>query len=86
MRWIWRLLGRLKRLHRGAIHLTPAEAMDQEKRLSDAHRLVAESEKLLESVDQRAPKVQAHANEMRQLRRENGFAAIVYDAFRGVDK
>lgn len=56
---------------------------DQAVRRAAAADRVAESELLLAQVHQRGPRVMAHANEIRTLRTENGFAALVLDAFRG---
>lgn len=61
----------------------PAPASwDQVTRKAAAADRVVESEALLAQVHQRGPRVLAHANEIRTLRTENGFAAIVLDAFR----
>lgn len=56
---------------------------DQIARKAAATRRVAESQALLQQVQQRDPLVAAHIAESRLLRTENGFAAVMLEAFKG---
>lgn len=55
-----------------------------DQRVADARARVAESEELLDKTRLRGPGIAQHVKEMRKIRQQNGFAAVVLDAFKDV--
>lgn len=58
------------------------ESDDTERRLAASSRAVEQSERALDQVAAKAPRVQAHANSLRRVAEDNGLAGIILYGFR----
>jgi hypothetical protein len=76
-RWLWR-----KRTKKESDSMQHDK--DQDARMEATLKASEETEKLISRVHQLAPAVEAHTAVSRRLRRDNGFAYLMYnEAFRG---